>query len=242
MLAAMLVCFAGGCGTEKLASPGEKEAVSSQVEEKSMEKPKNDKKVETEEEYLDADSVEAEEVDYSKYEEQNSTEGQNSGNDETKKDQYQTDPVPEGMPEPVEPDNAEVDTSSEEICYISISCSTILDNIENLKQGKESLVPSDGVILEETEVSFYEGESVFDVLQRVTQNNRIHMESSFTPMYNSAYIEGINNLYEFDCGKLSGWKYSVNGWYPNYGCSRYQVQAGDVIEWNYTCDNGRDLQ
>ena len=90
-------------------------------------------------------------------------------------------------------------------------------------------------------VTFYEGESVYDVLLREMQNNRIHMESVFTAMYNSAYVEGINNLYEFDCGRWSGWMYCVNGWYPNYGCSRYQVQEGDVIEWHYTCDLGRDL-
>ena len=149
--------------------------------------------------------------------------------------------MPEGKPEPTEPEDVEVDTSSKDVCYLSISCSTILDNMENLTAGKESMVPSDGVILPETEVSFYEGESVFDVLQRVTQSHRIHMESSFTPAYNSAYVEGINNLYELDCGDLSGWMYEVNGWYPNYGCSRYQVKAGDVIQWNYTCDLGNDL-
>ena len=126
-------------------------------------------------------------------------------------------------------------------CYLSVSCSTILDNMENLTEGKESLVPKDGVIYSEREVTFYEGESVFDVLQREMKNNRIHMESSFTPKYNSAYVEGINNLYEFDCGRWSGWMYEVNGWYPNYGCSRYIVQPGDVIKWNYTCDLGRDL-
>ena len=49
-----------------------------------------------------------------------------------------------------------------------------------------------------------DGESVYDVLQRVCKANKIHMESSFTPVYNSAYIEGIHNLYEFDVGKLSG--------------------------------------
>lgn len=32
--------------------------------------------------------------------------------------------------------------------------------------------------------------------------------------------------------------YNVNGWYPNYGCSRYQVKDGDVVEWRYTCDLG----
>ena len=67
------------------------------------------------------------------------------------------------------------------------------------------------------------------------------MEFSFSPGFNSNYVEGINNLYEFDCGQNSGWMYCVNGWYPNYGCSRYVVQDGDVIEWNYTCDLGRDL-
>ena len=90
-------------------------------------------------------------------------------------------------------------------------------------------------------ISFYKGESVFDLLKRVCRDNDIHLEYSNTPVYNSAYIEGINNLYEFDCGNLSGWVYGVNGWFPNYGCSRYQLAQGDVVEWRYTCDLGRDV-
>ena len=103
------------------------------------------------------------------------------------------------------------------------------------------LVPEDGVIFPTTTVTFYEGESVFNVLQREMRKAGIHMEFEDTPMYNSAYIEGINNLYEFDCGELSGWMYKVNGWFPNYGCSRYQLKEGDVIEWVYTCDLGVDV-
>ena len=110
-----------------------------------------------------------------------------------------------------------------------------------IQLSKKPLVPADGVILPSTTVTFSEGESVFDVLQRVCQDNKIHMESVWTPMYNSAYVEGIHNLYEFDVGSLSGWMYSVNGWFPNYGCSRYQVKDGDVVEWRYTCDLGYDL-
>ena len=34
----------------------------------------------------------------------------------------------------------------------------------------------------------------------------------------------------------------MNGWYPNYGCGQYVVKSGDVIEWNYTCDLGCDLE
>ena len=33
----------------------------------------------------------------------------------------------------------------------------------------------------------------------------------------------------------------VNGWYPNYGSSRYQLKDGDVVEWRYTCDLGNDV-
>ena len=47
------------------------------------------------------------------------------------------------------------------------------------------------------------------------------MASRYTPLYKSYYVEGINQLYEFDCGKNSGWMYSVNGEYPNYGASSY---------------------
>ena len=58
----------------------------------------------------------------------------------------------------------------------------------------------------------------------------------------SYYVEGINNLYEFDCGEQSGWMYAVNGWYPNYGCSAYTLSDGDVIGWAYTCNGyGADL-
>lgn len=156
-------------------------------------------------------------------------------------DQYHTDPVPEGKPLPVEPDDAVVDTGTSLTCTFSISCATILDNMDQLTSGKEGLVPSDGVILPATRVTFSPGESVFDVLQRVCRENRIHMESSFTPMYNSHYIEGINNLYEFDVGSESGWMYSVNGWFPNYGCSRYQLENGDTVCWVYTCDLGYDV-
>ena len=157
------------------------------------------------------------------------------------KDKYHTDPVPEGKPKPIEPEDQEVDRDTAYTCTFSIECSTILNNLSMLEPEKLEMVPFDGMILAEITVVFYEGESVFDVLQRVCRENNIHMEASWTPMYNSAYIEGIHNLYEFDCGALSGWMYRVNGWYPNYGCSRYQLQDGDVVEWRFTCDLGNDI-
>ncbi|MCQ2566257.1 MAG: DUF4430 domain-containing protein [Clostridia bacterium] len=158
----------------------------------------------------------------------------------TGKDQYLTDPVPEGKPLPVEPQNVVVGDAAY-TCTISISCETILDNMDLCDEEKVELVPEDGWILQPVRVTFYEGESVFNVLQRACKQNKIHMEFENTPIYNSAYIEGIHNLYEFDVGELSGWMYKVNGWFPNYGCSRYQLKDGDVVCWVYTCDLGCDV-
>ena len=159
---------------------------------------------------------------------------------ETGLDRFQTGAVPEGMPVPVEPEDAEI-SDEEHKCTISISCTTILENMDWLAPEKVELVPEDGWILKPVEVTFYKGESVFNVLLRTCKQQGIHMEYTNTPMYNSAYIEGIHNLYEFDCGERSGWMYCVNGWFPNYGSSRYALKEGDVVEWKYTCDLGFDI-
>ncbi len=99
----------------------------------------------------------------------------------------------------------------------------------------------DGLILTTTVVKIKEGSSVFDVLRDVTKANKIHLEYNFTPLYKSYYIEGIHNLYEQDCGELSGWMYSVNGKFPGISCSSYEVKEGDIINWVYTCNLGKDV-
>ena len=120
-------------------------------------------------------------------------------------------------------------------CTIEIRCDTILNNKKDLRPGLDVYVPDSGTILPATTVTFTEGETVFDVLKRICDERSIQIEYSFTPMYGSYYVEGINNLYEFDCGQQSGWMYKVNGWFPNYGCSSYKLEAGDTIVWAYTC-------
>ena len=46
------------------------------------------------------------------------------------KDQYMTEPVPDGKPDPVEPQDTTVDTTTTHTCTFSISCETILDNMD----------------------------------------------------------------------------------------------------------------
>lgn len=159
---------------------------------------------------------------------------------ESKKDEYLTDPVPEGKPDPVEWQEAEIE-EEQYTATLSVTAKTILNNMDLFNKDKLEVLPDDGVIFPKQTVTFQKGESVFDVLLREMKKHKIHMEFVMTPIYNSHYIEGINNLYEFDCGELSGWMYKVNGWFPNYGASRYQLENNDVIEWIYTCDLGRDI-
>lgn len=121
---------------------------------------------------------------------------------------------------------------------IAISCKTAINNGLNKKPGFSHL-PSNGIILQNMKVEFNEGDTVFDILVKVTRKKGIHME--YRGSGSNTYIEGINNLYEFDGGSNSGWMYSVNGIYPNYGVGAYKVKSSDVIKFNYTCNLGADL-
>lgn len=126
-------------------------------------------------------------------------------------------------------------------CTLSVDCKTIRADISRLNPEKAELVPADGVIFAPRSVEFRAGENVFNVLRREMRRAGIHLESVHTPVYDSAYIKGIHNLYEGDCGPLSGWTYRVNGQLPNYGVSQYLLQPGDTVEILYSCDLGRDV-
>lgn len=137
-------------------------------------------------------------------------------------------------------ENEKSDGKTVGTCTIMVECSTVFDNMDQLDKAVKDYIPKDGIIMEKREVNFYKNENVYDVLKRELKNDGILMEASFTG--SSAYIEGIDNLYEFSCGELSGWMYCVNGEYPGVGCSEYDIKDGDEIEWHYTCDLGEDLK
>ncbi len=133
-------------------------------------------------------------------------------------------------------------TTSTGSCTLTIECHTLLDNLDNVKESKQKYVPASGVILKKTKVPFTEGETVYDILKRTCKKAGIQLEVSYSGGYGSYYVEGIGHLYEFDCGRESGWVYSVNGRQPNYGCSSCVVQEGDNIVWSYTCSGmGKDV-
>lgn len=136
-------------------------------------------------------------------------------------------------------------TEDSDTVFLSIECGTILDNWDDLDPALryEKYVPNDGIILEKTEYVLRPKDTVYDILDRAVRYKKIQMEfqGANENSFGSVYIQGINFLYEFSCGPLSGWMYRVNGKFPNYGCSKYELKDGDVIEWIYTCDLGRDV-
>ena len=125
---------------------------------------------------------------------------------------------------------------------LEIRCDTLSSDMSKLENPAiKDYIPTDGTILAKTTYKGTTDNTVFDVLNTLCRNNDIQLEFSYTPIYESYYIEGINYLYEFDGGNRSGWMYKVNGWFPNYGCSSYYISDGDAIEWVYTCDLGKDV-
>lgn len=118
-------------------------------------------------------------------------------------------------------------------CTVTVECKSILDHMDDLKEGHEEFVPSDGYIIKNYSYSGKQGDTAYDALKTACNDSRIKLTSQKTSY--GIYISGINNLDEFDCGKQSGWMYSVNGIMPNTTCGNVSVDDGDSIVFTYVC-------
>lgn len=121
---------------------------------------------------------------------------------------------------------------SQPTVHFEIQCKAILDRQDLWREGIEEIVPKSGIFYSGS-CSFHEGETVYDLLKRVCQEKDIALDCSYTPIYGSYYVRGIGNLYEFDCGSESGWKYMVNGVMPGMSASQYTLQNQDKIVFVY---------
>ncbi|MBQ5417450.1 MAG: DUF4430 domain-containing protein [Oscillospiraceae bacterium] len=99
------------------------------------------------------------------------------------------------------------------------------------------------MILPPTQFDIDSDDTVYDILVEAARKYGIHAENTGSSgnAHGMVYISGINYLYEFDFGDLSGWMYRVNGTAPSVGCGEYRLSDGDIIEWLYTTDIGNDL-
>ncbi|MDL2211750.1 DUF4430 domain-containing protein [Erysipelotrichaceae bacterium OttesenSCG-928-M19] len=127
--------------------------------------------------------------------------------------------------------------------YIDVRNLNKASNNNKLKPELRKYVPANGYVLSKTTIEVAKDATAFDVLMKATRLNRIQMEyqGASENIYNSVYIQGINHIYEFSAGSESGWMYSINGSFPNYGMSAVTVKNKDVLRVVYTCDLGCDV-
>lgn len=91
-----------------------------------------------------------------------------------------------------------------------------------------------GTIVPVTTVEMQNGDTVLSVTQRIVKARGFQI--SVTGSGATAYVQGIDNLYEFDHGPLSGWEIFVDGKALDRSAGVYGVQPGQAIIWRYTKD------
>lgn len=116
---------------------------------------------------------------------------------------------------------------------ISVRCDTLAQD------EKPEYIPEDCIILDDTTFAVAEGDTVYDILMEASRRCDFQVDNRGAA--GNAYIAGIEYLYEFDYGDLSGWMYKVDGEFPDVGCQSYALHGGETIEWLYTKNIGKDL-
>jgi hypothetical protein len=89
-----------------------------------------------------------------------------------------------------------------------------------------------GTIIGTSKVSFKDGETIFDILLQEAKKHNIVVDSRGSGA--TTYVEGIDNIYEFDYGAKSGWVFKLNGVSLTKSIGTIKVKDGDRIECSYT--------
>lgn len=129
-------------------------------------------------------------------------------------------------------EDSETGSSPERVsCTVTISCADGLSHRDLFSEEKAKLLPTDGLLLPETETAVEVEGTVLDALNEAAREYGIAVEFTGTP----AYVEGIGGLYAGDAGEVSGWTYTVNGEEALVSCGEQTVSEGDAIVWSYVC-------
>lgn len=127
--------------------------------------------------------------------------------------------------------------------YITIDATLLADGDvlrANNRENKIEYTGDNGIIASRAAVKVPENASVYEALHTFCLENDIQMEASGTS-FGTAYIRGINHLYEFDGGISSGWVFLVNRVYATSGASNVHLKEGDEVWWFYTLAFGKDV-
>lgn len=105
----------------------------------------------------------------------------------------------------------------------------------------DKLTINKGYSISPEQIELQSGDTAWTLLKRELDKRGISCRYIWTAAYSSVYVQSIDGDGEFDHGSKSGWMYAVNGWYPDYGASKYTLKSGDRLEWRYTTNLGKDL-
>ena len=118
------------------------------------------------------------------------------------------------------------------LVHLTVSCSQILGHPDLSTSAK---LPDDGIIID-TYIAVKKNCTAFEALRDTLSENNISLGYNYSALYKTHYIYEIAGLNEKECGKYSGWKYSVNNVYPNTGCGNYTLSDGDNLSFGYVTD------
>ncbi len=142
-------------------------------------------------------------------------------------------------------------TNDSQTVTFSIRCEVLLT--VDMKQSvsnsdgtsQDTVIPFDdeGYILPPIQIVLREGDTVYDLLERVVNAKHLLLETSGSAAnpFDTVYVKAIESIYEKEYGDLSGWMFSVNGEFPSVSCTEYEPSDGDSILWAYTLDLGKDV-
>lgn len=125
---------------------------------------------------------------------------------------------------------------------IAVSIAIRCDSVLPYAAGNPA-VPTDGVILNASEIALAPDSTAYDQLLLAAKLNGFTFinKSAADNDYKDAYISTLAGLSEFDYGENSGWLFAVNGKLASVGCGAYKLKDGDSVVWYYTCNYVEDM-
>lgn len=140
--------------------------------------------------------------------------------------------------------SSQKENKSNDHVTVSIHVKPIFDHEEELKDNKKEYVPDDGMVLTSEMVNFEEGDTIMNVLKKAAkqQNVVIDFEAGAQSSTGSSFIKGINQIYNGDCGAMSGWMYKVNGEWAEVPADQMKAEKQQNIEWVFICDYEIDIK
>lgn len=121
----------------------------------------------------------------------------------------------------------------------SVCCDAALEKTDEISEELRGRIPEDGAVIPKRELGLPEGATAFDALISAAREEKIRVDYNGSTY--GVYVSAIGFLREFDLGEMSGWMYRVNGEFPDCSAGAFALSDGDVVEFVYTCDMGRDV-